>query len=149
MISDTDSVCECVCVCVCFCLLTVWGDCLYGLALASDVPYGQSPIWVTANELLALVMPGNWVDRLGNDRQEAGAVGGVSGSAGWNIMCHHLPFAYKFAALPQPYGKQYNVHMWVKCPWFCIRYSWTDGESEIKESDPWLLSSLLWHKCIY
>lgn len=44
VISDTDSVCECVCFRVCFRLLTVWGDCLYGLALASDVPYGQSPI---------------------------------------------------------------------------------------------------------
>ena len=29
-----------VCGCVCFHLLTVWGDCLYGLALPSDVPYG-------------------------------------------------------------------------------------------------------------
>lgn len=34
----------CVCVCVLVLLLTVWGDCLYGLALASDVPYGQSSI---------------------------------------------------------------------------------------------------------
>lgn len=31
-------------VCVCFYFLTVWCDCLYGLALASDVPYGQSSI---------------------------------------------------------------------------------------------------------
>lgn len=83
-----DTACVCLLFSVCFHLLTVWGDCLYGLALASDVPYGQSPVWVTANELLALVMPGNWVDRLGNDRQEAeeGRGEGFSGSAGWNII---------------------------------------------------------------
>lgn len=89
------SLCEwvCVCSCVSFHLLTVWGDCLNGLALASNVPYGQSPIWVTANELLALVMPGNWVDRLGNNRQEAKRGGGVCQWFSWmNIMCHHLSY---------------------------------------------------------
>lgn len=52
-------VAACVCVRACVTVLTMWGDCLYGLALASDVPYGQSSVRVTANELLALVMPGN------------------------------------------------------------------------------------------
>lgn len=29
-------------------------------------------------------------------------------------------------------------HMWVKRLWLWIIYVWTDGESEIKESGPWL-----------
>lgn len=113
----------------------MWGDCLYGLALASDVPYGQSSIWVTANKLLALVMPGNWVDRLGNDRQEV-----RGGGQRFNGMKHHVPpspLCYKF------FCHSHTVHivqMRVECLCLWIIYSWTDGESEIKESCPWLQS---------
>lgn len=48
-------------------VLTVWCDCLNRLALASHVPYGQSSIRVTANELLAFVVPGDRVDGLVDD----------------------------------------------------------------------------------
>ena len=51
-----------VCVCICECkppCLTMGGDCLNGLALAFDVPYGESSVRVTTDELLALVVPGD------------------------------------------------------------------------------------------
>ena len=145
LIRDPASVCECVfIVCVHLHLLTVWGDCLYGLALSSDVPYGQSPVWVTANELLALVMPGNWVDRLGNNRQEAKAGGGVSGSAGGNIMCHHLRYTVQVCCVATA------IRYTVQCSYGTLDYMllnrWWKRDKRV-----WPLTSehFLWHKSIY
>ncbi len=71
-------------------------------------------------------------------KQQAGSEGGGKGVSVVQLDEHHVPpslLQYKFVALPQPYGAQYIVHMWL---W--ITYSWTDGEKEMKESGPWLQS---------
>lgn len=107
--------------------LTMRCDCLYGFSLASDVPYGQSSIWMTANELFSLMMPGNWVDSLRNYRQKGRENGGGQGKVveqDKNIMCHHVPYATR---LLQCWS--HTVHVtckWFKSLWLCVHGQMVD-----------------------
>lgn len=71
-------------------------------------------------------------------KRHAGSEG--EGGQQFSRMKHHVP-PYATSLL---HCRSHKVHsrmfIWVKCWWFRIIYPWTDGESEIKESGPWLQS---------
>lgn len=78
---------------------------------------------MAANELLALVVPGNRVDRLGDGQTGSGVRRGVEVKQGVAAV----------ARTPRrPYGSARLSHHTR----LCISYSGTDGESEIKEAAP-------------
>lgn len=56
--------------------LTVGEGDLDGLGGVSEVPHGQAAVWVAAHELLALVVPADWMDRLFQQHREDGGWGG-------------------------------------------------------------------------